>query len=71
MTGAIIGFRTTPVMSVGHLLFALGMSGYILIGVYHREKDLIRAFGDNYRAYIRSPGRFIPERTQKHRLART
>jgi len=71
MTGALIGIWVTPVMTVGHLVFALGMSVYILIGVYHEEKDLIRAFGDKYRAYIRSTGKFIPERTQKDRLART
>jgi methanethiol S-methyltransferase len=71
MTGAFIGIWVTPVMTVGHLVFALGMSLYILIGVYHEEKDLIRAFGDKYRAYIRSTGKFIPERTQKDGLART
>jgi steroid 5-alpha reductase family enzyme len=71
MTGALIGIWATPVMTVGHLVFALVMSVYILIGVYHEEKDLIRAFGDKYRAYIRSTGKFIPERSQKDRLART
>ena len=71
MTGALIGIWATPVMSVGHLVFALGMSLYILIGVYHEEKDLIRAFGDKYRAYIQRTGKFIPERAQKDRLART
>jgi protein-S-isoprenylcysteine O-methyltransferase Ste14 len=71
MTGALIGIWVTPVMTVGHLVFALGMSLYILIGVYHEEKDLIRAFGDKYRAYIQSTGKFIPERARKGRLART
>jgi protein-S-isoprenylcysteine O-methyltransferase Ste14 len=71
MTGALIGIWVTPVMSVGHLVFALGMSVYILIGVHHEEKDLIRAFSDKYRAYIRSTGKFIPERAQKDQLART
>ena len=71
MTGALIGIWVTPVMTVGHLVFALGMSLYILIGVYHEEKDLIRAFGDKYRAYIRSTGKFIPERAKTDRLART
>ena len=71
MTGAFIGIWVTPVMTVGHLVFALGMSTYILIGVYHEEKDLVRAFGDKYRAYIRSTGKFVPERPQKDRFART
>ena len=71
MTGALIGIWVTPVMSIGHLVFAIGMSVYILIGVYHEEKDLVRAFGDRYRAYIRSTGKFIPARAQKDRLAPT
>lgn len=60
MTGAFIGIWFTPVMTVGHLLFALGMSVYILIGVYHEEKDLVRAFGDRYQHYIVSTARFFP-----------
>ena len=60
MTGAFIGIWFTPVMTVGHLLFATGMSIYILIGVYHEEKDLIRAFGDRYQHYIRSTSKFFP-----------
>ncbi len=60
MTGAFIGIWFTPVMTVGHLLFAIGMSAYILIGVYHEEKDLIRAFGDRYLQYMKSTARFIP-----------
>jgi protein-S-isoprenylcysteine O-methyltransferase Ste14 len=62
MTGALIGIWFTPVMSIGHLVFALGMSAYILIGVYHEEKDLVRAFGNKYRAYIQNTAKFIPSR---------
>jgi len=60
MTGVFIGIWVTPMMTVGHLLFALGMSVYILVGVYHEEKDLIREFGDKYRRYIQGTGRFVP-----------
>ena len=60
MTGAFIGIWFTPVMTLGHLLFALGMSSYILIGVYHEEKDLIRAFGERYIRYMRTTARFFP-----------
>ena len=60
MTGVFIGIWFTPVMTVGHLLFALGMSGYILIGVYHEEKDLVRNFGERYLSYMRSTSRFFP-----------
>ncbi|HBE93743.1 MAG TPA: hypothetical protein DDW55_14985 [Gammaproteobacteria bacterium] len=60
MTGVFIGIWFTPVMTVGHLLFAAGMSAYILIGVYHEEKDLIKTFGSRYLNYIKSTSRYIP-----------
>lgn len=60
MTGVFIGIWFTPVMTAGHLLLALGMSTYIIIGVYHEEKDLIHTFGDRYLYYIRSTGKFFP-----------
>ncbi|MBE9560726.1 MAG: isoprenylcysteine carboxylmethyltransferase family protein [Proteobacteria bacterium] len=60
MTGAFVGIWFTPVMTVGHLLFATGMSIYIVIGVYHEEKDLIRAFGDRYQHYIATTAKFFP-----------
>jgi methanethiol S-methyltransferase len=50
MLGFLLGFWATPDMTMGHLLFASGMTIYILIGVYFEEKDLIRSFG---RVYIR------------------
>ena len=63
MTGAFIGIWFTPVMTAGHLLFASGMSIYILIGVYHEEKDLVRAFGNRYQQYIASTAKFFPQLT--------
>ncbi|MCB1961444.1 MAG: hypothetical protein KDE68_13130 [Rhodocyclaceae bacterium] len=60
MTGVFFGIWFTPAMTVGHLMFALGMSAYILIGVAHEERDLIRAFGERYLAYRASTGRFLP-----------
>lgn len=60
MTGAFIGIWFTPTLTLGHLLFASGMSVYILVGVYHEEKDLVRAFGERYSGYSRVTGRFLP-----------
>jgi protein-S-isoprenylcysteine O-methyltransferase Ste14 len=61
MTGVFIGIWFTPVMTAGHLLFAIGMSAYILIGVYHEEKDLLESFGAQYRRYIEKTGKFLPK----------
>ena len=60
MTGVLVGIWFTPVMTLGHLLFATGMSIYILVGVYHEEKDLVRAFGERYLRYRGTTGRFFP-----------
>lgn len=60
MTGVLIGVWVTPSMTTGHLLFALGMTAYVLVGVHHEEADLVRAFGARYRQYMRSTGRFLP-----------
>lgn len=68
MTGVFIGIWFTPVMTVGHLLLALGMSTYIIIGVYHEEKDLVHTFGDRYLRYIRSTGKFFPSLARSNRI---
>lgn len=67
MTGAFIGIWFTPVMTAGHLLFAMGMSLYIIIGVYHEEKDLIRAFGEHYLNYRRNTATFFPGVTTRRK----
>ena len=65
MTGAFIGIWFTPVMTVGHLLFATAMSLYILIGVYHEEKDLVSTFGNSYKNYIKTTAKFFPVAQKK------
>ncbi len=48
-------------MSMGHLLFALVTTGYIVIAVLHlEEKDLIAEIGEEYLAYQREVPAFIP-----------
>ena len=60
MLGFLIAFWAAPVMSVGHLLFSVATTGYILIALQLEEHDLTGYFGDTYRAYRRQTPMFIP-----------
>lgn len=60
MTGLLLAFWTTPYMTVGHLLFAVGFTSYILIGVRLEERMLVAAYGDEYRQYRRAVPMFFP-----------
>ena len=58
--GVLLAVWATPVMTVGHLLFAAVITGYILIGVQLEERDLIRQFGDQYRRYRQRAAMLVP-----------
>jgi protein-S-isoprenylcysteine O-methyltransferase Ste14 len=62
MVGFFIAFWATPVMTAGHLLFAIATTGYILIAVQLEERDLLAHFGDTYRRYKAQVPAFIPLR---------
>jgi protein-S-isoprenylcysteine O-methyltransferase Ste14 len=60
MLGFLVAFWSTPAMTLGHLVFALGSSGYILAGTLLEERDLLRALGPGYARYRRAVPRFFP-----------
>ena len=63
--GFIVAFWATPVMSVGHLLFAAATSAYIFIGIFLEERDLVAYFGDTYRDYQRRVRMLFPMPTSR------
>jgi len=58
--GFILGFWATPTMTMGHLLLSVGTTGYILIGIFFEERDLVHMFGDQYRNYRRQVSMLFP-----------
>ncbi len=60
MLGFIIAFWATPLMTVGHLLFAIATTAYILIAIQLEERDLVKHMGDQYQEYRRTTPMLIP-----------
>ena len=60
MLSFVIAFWATPRMTVGHLVFAAGMTTYILIGIAWEERDLVRAFGTAYERYRQQVSMLLP-----------
>ena len=58
--GTLVGIWATPVMSYGHLLFAVGMTFYILIGLYFEERSLARSLGKAYETYKKEVPMLMP-----------
>ena len=59
--GFILAFWAAPRMSMGHLVFAIATTGYILVGIWFEERDLVNYFGARYLRYRESVGMLVPK----------
>jgi len=58
--GFLLTFWAVPVMTLGHLLLAFGLSAYTLAGIAFEERDLVLQFGERYRSYRQHVGMLLP-----------
>ena len=60
MLGFLIVMWSAPTMTLGHLLFSLGTTAYIFVGLRFEERDLANDLGDQYRRYQENVPMVIP-----------
>ncbi|MDA2913170.1 isoprenylcysteine carboxylmethyltransferase family protein [Acidobacteriia bacterium AH_259_A11_L15] len=58
--GFLILFWSTPRMTLGHLILAVVVVAYILLGIHLEERDLLNLHGETYRRYRRGVSMLIP-----------
>lgn len=62
MLGFIVAFWAAPIMTVGHLVFSIATTCYILLAIQFEEHDLMTYHGDAYKKYRQQVGMIIPWR---------
>jgi len=67
--GWIASFWFAPTLTVGHALFASGMTAYILIAIRYEERDLEAALGEPYRRWRSRTPMFVPRVRRRNRPA--
>jgi protein-S-isoprenylcysteine O-methyltransferase Ste14 len=65
MLGFIVAFWATPVMTIGHLVFAIVTTVWILFSIQLEERDLIKFHGEEYKKYREETSMLLPMRKKK------
>lgn len=63
--GWLTAFWATPTMTVAHLLFAAGMTIYILTAIRFEERNLVEHHGEAYASYRRQVPMLVPQPFRK------
>ena len=63
--GWLLAFWATPTMTIAHLVFAIATTIYIFMAIQLEEKDLIDAYGDDYKRYKQQVPMIVPVRLGK------
>jgi protein-S-isoprenylcysteine O-methyltransferase Ste14 len=59
--GFVIAFWAAPVMTIDRLVLAALLTAYIVTALVFEERDLVAAFGDEYRAYQNRVPKLLPK----------